>query len=874
MDWLRSQTKLFRAMLYCYPAEFRHEYGTEMEQLFADRLQAEPRWRVWLEAVVDLAFSVPKEHWYVLIADVKYGARVLAAVPGFTAIALLVIALGIGATASIFSVVNAVLLRSLPYGHPEKLVYLWSPNPKFKGVPQDMGPIVPDFYEWQRLSRSFSSMAMLRQAAVNLVRDDSTNRVPAAFVTSDFFRVLEASPQVGRTLDANDDRPGHEFVAVVSDAFWRSQFGHAPNIIGQRIQLNRHNYTVVGVMSKDFGYPFDGDVPYDRSGFSQTDVWLPAAYTFSQKTDRANLESASAIGRLRSGVSVAAAQSELVPIELRLQPLYSEMWRGWTVLVSPLVQTIVGPVEKMLWLLLGAVGIVLLIAISNVANLLLARATARAHELGIRTALGAERGRIIRQLLTESLILSSAGGALGIALAYVSVHILIKLNPGGIPRFDAAAVDGRVLFVALLLSIGTGVASGLAPAISCSQASISDLLRRGSNRIAGSSNRGRFALIVLEVALSVILLAGSGLLIRSYLQLQTIDPGFSPATLTFRLNLDERYNQPEQRAAFYKTFLEKLQNIPGVKYAGASSATPLSGRELFTFAEIRGIGKAKEMVAIRSVTADYRKALGTSLLRGRDFDSHDVSAKPQVAMVNEKFVATYFQGHDPLAGQVHMGIADSSRNSWSSWSTIVGVIGNIRHNKLEETAQPQIFVPADNGDYFAIQSSVPVQQVIDQARTQLRLLDPVLTLESIRTMGERMTESNARRRLQTALLTGFAAIAVALALIGLYGLMSYAVKQRTAEIGIRLAVGSPRGRVLGLILFEGLRLTTVGLLIGLAGAFALSNLVGAWLFGVKSTDPITFIAVPLFVLAVASGACIIPAWGAMRIDPIQALRQE
>jgi predicted permease len=874
MDWLRSQTKLFRAMLYCYPAEFRHEYGPEMEQLFADRLRSEPRSRVWLEALADLAFSAPKEHWHVLIADIKYGARVLAAVPGFTAIALLVIALGIGATASVFSVVNAVLLRSLPYAHPEKLVYLWSPNQNFKGVPDELGPNIPDFYDWQRLSHSFSGMTMLRTATVSLVQNGSANRVSAAFVTGSFFRTLGAAPEIGRPLDASDDRPGHEYVAVISDTLWRSQFGSGLDVIGKQIQLTRHNYKVVGVMPRGFGYPFNGDIPYDSSAFPQTDIWLPAAIAATRRMDRVNFESADAvIGRLRGGVSAAAAQAELQAIEARLGPLYPEMWRGWTVLVRPLVQTIVGPVEKMLWLLLGAVGIVLLIAISNVANLLLARATARAHELGIRTALGAERGRIIRQLLTESLMLSCTGGALGIALAYAAVRVLMKLNPGNIPRFDAAAVDGRVLLTALILSIGTGVLSGLMPAISASRANINDLLRRGSSRVAGASNRGRFTLIVLEVALSVILLAGAGLLIRSYLQLANVDPGFSAATLTFRLNLDERYDKPEQRMALYKGFLEKLQNIPGAKYAGATSAMPLSSQESVTFVEIRGFGKPKEMLENRSVTPDYRKALGTPLLRGRDFDSHDLSSKTPVAMINERFAAMYFPGRDPLGGQVRIGIGDFSG---IPWSTVVGVVGDVRHNKLEEIAQPQLFQPVDNGDKFAVavQSNVPTRQVIDQARAELRSLDPVLSLESIRTMGERITESNARRRFQTALLTGFAAIAVALALIGLYGLMSYTVKQRTAEIGIRLAVGASRGRVLGLILQQGLRLTAVGLLIGLSGAFALTRLVSAWLFGVKATDPVTFVAVPLFVLAVACCACIIPAWGATRIDPIQALRQE
>ncbi len=874
MDLLRSQTRLFRAMLYCYPADFRHEYGTEMEQLFADRLQSEPRLRVWVEAVADAAFSAPKEHWHVLIADVKYGARILAAVPGFTVIALLVMALGIGATASVFSVVNAVLLRSLPYGHPDRLVYLWSPNTNFKGVPDEMGPNIPDFYEWQRLSHSFSGMTMLRTSTVSLVQDGSASRMSAAFVTGTFFRTLEAAPEIGRPLDASDDQPGHEYVAVISNALWRSQFGSGRDVSGKQVQLNRHNYTVVGVMPKDFGYPLNGDIPYTHSEFKQTDVWLPLAIAATRRADRVNFESAdAAVGRLRDGVSAAEAQAELQAIEARLNPLYPDMWRGWTALARPLIQTIVGPVQEMLWLLLGAVGIVLLIAIINVANLLLARATARAHELGIRTALGAERGRIIRQLLTESLMLSCAGGALGVALAYAAVRLLIRLNPGNIPRFDAAAVDGRVLLVAVILSIAAGVVSGLAPAVSASRVNINDMLRRGSSRVAGASNRGRFTLIVLEVALSVILLAGSGLLIRSYLRVAAVDPGFSPATLTFRLNLDERYDKPERQTAFYRTYLEKLENMPGVMYAGATNSMPLTRQETVTFIDVRGFGKSKEVVENRFITPGYRKAFGTRLLRGRDFDSHDFNSKTPVAMVNEKFVATYFHGRDPLGGQVRMGIGDFSG---TPWSTVIGVVGDVRHNNLDERALPQLFQPVDNGDNFAVavRSNIPVRQVIDQARAELRSLDPVLSLESVRTMGERMTESNARRRFQTALLTGFAAIAVALALIGLYGLMSYTVKQRTAEIGIRLAVGASRGRVLGLILSQGLRLTAAGLLIGLAGAFALTRLVSAWLFGVKPTDPVTFIAVPLFVLAVACCASIIPAWGATRIDPIQALRQE
>ncbi|MDQ2841374.1 MAG: ABC transporter permease [Acidobacteriota bacterium] len=802
----------------------------------------------------------------------------LKAAPSFSAIAVLVIALGIGATAAIFSLVNAVLLRSLPFGDPQNLVYLWSPNARFTGAPREVAPNVPDFYDWQRLSHSFSSVALLERKAANFVRGGSASRIGVAFVTGEFFRTLEVLPELGRSIDKRDDQPGHEQVAVIGDAFWRSHFASDPQILGKQIQFNRKQYTVIGVMPKEFGFPSDNDIPYAHSGFAQTDVWLPLAYTADQKSNRKDFASGdAAIGRLRRGVSAPAAQQELKTIESRLDPLYPEMWRGWTALVTPLVETIIGPVEKMLWLLLGAVGLVLLIAISNVANLLLTRVTARAHEMGIRAALGAGRSRLIRQLLTDSLLLSCLGGALGIGLAYAAVHLLAKLNPGNIPRFEAASVDLRVLLIAVALSIATGVLCGLAPTLSGSRASLNQLLRQSDNRgIAGTSNRARHALVIVEVALSVMLLTGAGLLIRSYLQLEAVNPGFSPSTLTFELDLDEHYSKPEQRIVFYKNFLQKLQALPGVRNAGAASETPLNGGDSIAFVDVRGFGKSKEMVENRSVTPDFRKALGTPLLRGRDFTPYDLNSKTPVAMVNQSFAKAYFHGRDPLGQQVRSGIGDFS-GVW--WATVVGMVADVRHTKLEEAGQPQIFGPYqtgidNNGANFAIRSSLPAGQTTGEARQALKSLDPTLTLADIHTLGERIDQNNARRRFQTTLLTGFAALAVALALVGLYGLMSYGVKQRTAEIGVRIAVGASRVQVLSLILRQGLGLTLAGLAVGLAGALAATRLLSSWLFGVSAADPLTFIVVPLFVLLVAACACLFPALGAMRIDPVVALRQE
>ncbi len=875
MGWLQSEAKLFRALLYSYPTEFRNEYGPEMERLFADRLRSEPWLRLWLETLADIGLSAAKEHWTILRADLRYGARMLAAAPGFTAVALLVTALGIGATSAIFSLVNAVLLRSLPFGNPQQLVYLWSPNRNFRGgdIPLEMAPNTPDFFDWQKLSHSFSSMAMLNERGVNFVEGGNATRIGAALVTADFFRTLEAAPKLGRSIDSKDEEPGRERVVVISEAFWKSRLRADPLAIGKQIELDRKEYSVIGVMPKGFGYPEEGDIPEAHSGFRQTDLWLPLTYTNAEQKDRKDFSSGdAAIGRLRSGISAAAAQAELKAIESRLDPLYPEMWRGWTALVKPLVESIIGPVERMLWLMLAAVGIVLLIAISNVANLLLARITVRAHEMGIRSALGAERSRLIRQLMTESLLLSSLGGALGIGLAYAAVHVLVRLNPGNIPRFETASVDGRVLFAAFALSLASGLFFGLAPTLSASRANLNQFLRLGANRgAAGSSNQLRHAVIVVQVALSVILLVGAALLIRSYLQLQAVNPGFSPSTLTFKLSLDEKYSKPEQRTEFYKSFLTKLRTMPGVKYAGASNEIPLNQGDSMAYSQVKGFGSSKEMIENRNVTPDFRKAIGTPLLRGRDFTLHDVNAKAPVAIVNESFAKAYFHGRDPLGQELRLGIGDFSG---TSWSTVVGVVADVRHLKLEEAGQPQVFQPTDSGDNFAVRSSAPVQTVIGAARRALRSLDPALSLQDVYTMRERITESNARRRFQTTLLTSFAGLAVALALAGLYGLMSYSVKQRTPEIGVRLAVGASRSQIMSMILRQGLGLTLAGLLLGTAAVLCLTRLVAGWLFGVSANDPLTLLAVPFFILLVAGCACLIPAWGATRTDPAEALRHQ
>jgi predicted permease len=491
--------------------------------------------------------------------------------------------------------------------------------------------------------------------------------------------------------------------------------------------------------------------------------------------------------------------------------------------------------------------------------LLLARTTSRAHELSIRTALGADRARIIRQLLTESLLLSCTGGAFGIALAYALVRLFINLNPGGIPRFNQASVDTRILLMAVALSIATGLAAGLLPALSASSP------RVGAGTRVTATHRSRFALIVFEIALSVVLLSGAGLLIRSYFNLQTVNAGFSPSVLTFQISLDEHYPTPQSHDIFYKSLLAKLQATPGFTLVGASTEIPFTNDLGFAECEVEGYGPTPELVQVVGATPKYRQAIGTALLRGRDFTPADF--KTENVLINKKFSDSYFRGRDAIGGRIRL------KGTPARWETVIGILADVRDQDIAAEAKPTLVQPAEDGDSFAVRTALPAIQATSQIRSIVRSLDPAL-ITDVKTMRERIADTNARRTFQTSILSGFAFIAVVLALVGLFGLMSFTVKQRTSEIGIRLTVGSPRSRILILILSQGMRLTAYGLLIGLAAALVLTRLVRGWLFQVKATDPLTLTLVLLGTLGVACAACLAPAWNATRIDPAETLRRE
>jgi putative ABC transport system permease protein len=870
MAWRRSAVRIYRALLFAYPAEFRHEYGSQMEQLFEDRIHSEPALRVWLDTLPDLAFSAVKEHVHILAADLVYGARMTRKSPAFTLVALFAMALGIGATTAVFSLINAVLIRSLPYGDPERLVYIWTPNPSFQGLPQEMPPFSVDFYAWQNGQHSFADLTMFNPRQFRLVDAGKVQRVGGATVAGNFFSALRAAPELGRAIEPADDEPGHGHVVVISDALWHSRFSGAPSALGKTLHLNRESYTIVGVMPPAFRYPHGPDFPYSDSDPAGTELWIPAALTQKQKSDVNEGSDGVAIGRLKTGVSLIQAQAEMSALEARLDPvIHPPQWKGFVALVRPFIDTAVGPVRPLLWLLLGAVSLVLLIACSNVANLLLARAAGRVHEMGLRTALGAERARLIRQMLTEALLLALGGGALGILIAYAALRIVLRVHPGDIPRLNETSLDARVLLFTAGVSLITGLAFGLLPALAASRVNVSNLLKLGGNKgIAGTSNRVRNGLIVIQVALSVILLAGAGLLIRSYLKVQSIDTGFAASTLTFNLTLDDRYGSPQQIGGYFRNLIDQVSHLPGVASAGLVSALPLSHRESISTVELKGHAVKKDQTADdRVATASYFEAMGIRLLEGRLFSDEAVPGRPAELVVSQSF-AKFFSPHELVIGQ--------QLHSNDQWHTIVGVVADVHHSSLEGSPRPTVYGPflqtPDNHGFLAVRTTVPPDRLISSISTIVRSIDPTIATEHAGTMHELISEASSARRFQTLALSVFAAVAVFLALIGLYGLMAYAVKQRTAEIGIRIALGAPTGRVVGLIVGKGLALVAVGLVFGLAGALALTRLGTSWLFGVSPADPLTLIAVPILILAVALVACLIPAWKAARIDPVTALR--
>jgi putative ABC transport system permease protein len=873
MVWRQSALKIYRTLLLAYPAEFRDEYAEEMERLFAERLAAEPPIGPCMAALADVAIAAPREHFHILAGDLRHSLRIFAKAPGFVCAALLALALGVSASTTIFSLINAVLIRSLPYGGAERLVYMWTPVPRYEQLPRELSPSFADVLAWQALSHSFTGITALKQSMLTLSGGGEPIRVSGALVLGNFFQTLQAVPEMGRAIDAGDDRPGQDRVAVIGDALWRSRFNRDPGVLGRSVQLGNRGYRIVGVMPAGFGYPHESDFPFARATLKRTEIWIPAALTPQQQSDRMHSADA-AIGRLRPGVTLQQAQAEMSAIEAHLDPLNPADMRGMQSLLGPFIETAVGPVRPLMRLLAGAVVLVLLIACGNVASLLMARGVGRAHEMGVRTALGAPRARLVRQLLTESLLLSTAGGGLGALMSLAALKTVARLNPGDIPRFDEVSMDGRVLLFALLISLATGFVFGILPALAASRVNVSASLRQGGGRgIVGGWSGARHALIITDVALAVVLLAGAGLLIRSYLNVESEDKGFAPSTLTMRLAVDSQPRTPQQMTVLSQSVISGIAALPGVLAVGGTSQLPLSHAESISTFRVDGYpNRPNQTAAVRPTAGDYLQAMQMRLVAGRLLSPADNPARPSpvpaAVLVSESFAKLYFPGGNAIGGRVQSG------EPGAKWSTIVGVVADVRHTNLETAPQPTIYNPSWFVDSLAIRTALPPEAMISSIRNAIHSVDPAIALTDIQTMLQRITEAASRRRFQTVLLAAFAGIAVFLALVGLYGLLSYAVRQRTTEIGVRMALGAGRGAVVGMVVRQGLMLTGAGLAIGLLAAGAIARGIASLLYGVHAFDPVTFIAVPVFMLLAAAVACFVPAWKAARIDPIRALRQQ
>jgi predicted permease len=810
--------------------------------------------------------------------DLRYGLRTLSRSPGFTITSVFTLALGIGACTAIFSLVNAVLIRSLPYGDPEHLVYLFSPNPSLNVPAEVICPSYGDFYDLKREARSYADMSSFEQAQFSVTQQGTTQRIGGARVDEEFFSTLQSIPELGRSFTGEDNLRAHAKVAVISHSLWVSMFGARPDVLNRSIQLDGANYQIVGVMPPQFEYPFKTDLPYGDSHIQSTQVWVPLALDAKARTSR-GMENNVSLARLRSGVPIQQAQAEMAGIMARLDRQYPPdprddgLPREWGALVESFTGLSIEPVRPLMQLLLAAVGLVLLIACGNVANLLLARAAERSRELGVRAALGAGRGRVVRQLLTESMLVGVGGCAAGIVLAVLFLRLLPMLDPGNIPRLSEASLDARVFLVAIGASLLTSLLAGLMPAIGVSRTELTEFLKSHATR-GGSAGHSRLqsALIVAQTAMVVVLLAGAGLLIRSYINVESVDTGFTRSAMTFHVSLDQRYSKPEQRVAFYRELMAKLAALPGVQAAGSVNYLPLTNGESLTFIWVDGFdNKDYQQTKGRFVTPHYFQAMHIPLIAGRSFTDADASAAAnQPVIINQKFAKTFFPNRNPIGGRI---TGDSKQKSWS---TVVGVVADVRYTSLEEEPQPLVYNASyDAADAsVAVQSTLPPTTVANEVRATLRSIDPNLAATDLQTMGDLVSIATAQRRFQTSLLAVFAGIALIMALVGLSGLMTFSVNRRTREVGLRMALGAGRRDVLVLILRNASVLVAWGLGLGLACTWIATRLLKSFLFGVGQHDPFTVVTVSVLLVVCGFVATFIPARRAASIDPMQALRTE
>jgi putative ABC transport system permease protein len=808
------------------------------------------------------------------LQDCRYALRMLVRSPGFTLIAVLALALGIGANSAIFSIVNAVILKPLPYDQPEQLVQLWMRFTNI-GIPNDQNWVsAPEFVDLQQ-NQSLSHLAAISSDSFNINISGAPERIDSAVVSTSFFQLLGVQAQLGRVFLPEEGQQGRQHVVLLSDGLWRRRFGADPAIPGRKLVMNGQSYLIVGVLPRDFQLPLEAE------------VWTPLVFSNDDLSpNNRGSHSYQVIARIKPGLSLNQARADMDVVSQRIieqHPDYPYRQYNFRVLTIPLLEQQIGDIKTALWVLMSAVGLVLLIACANVANLLLVRASSREREIAVRQALGVSRWRLIRQLLTESAILGLMAGMIGLFLGYWALRLLTTLAATSFPRVVEARMDLRVLAFTLLVSLATGILFGLAPAFSSRHVTHDALKEGGRGGTAGAgSQRLRGALVVAEVALSLTLLVGAGLLIRSFMRLQDVDTGFRPeGVLTMRISLpEEKYTKIEQTRTFYRELLDRVRRLPGVDAAGGATGLPLGGTGWSgtTTVDSQAVQPSDTTPEAdqRPVFPGYFEALGIPLVRGRYFEQRDNEKGAPVAIIDETMAKTYWPNEDAIGKRIKQGGRESTR----PWRTIVGVVRHVRYRTLESPSRVEFYWPYDQTSFalgsmsLAIHTSSDPRSLAGVMQRQVQALDPDQPVYRIRTMGELMSESMARRRLSMFLLAIFAGVALALAAVGIYGIMSYSVAQRAHEVGIRMALGARSSDVVRMVLGQSLGLTVAGIFVGLLGSLALTNFLSSLLFNVKATDAMTFLIVAVILAVVALIASFVPAYRATTVDPVNALRQE
>ena len=819
-----------------------------------------------------------------LLQDLRFGFRLLLKNPGFSAVAILALALGIGANTAIFSVVDAVLFRPLQFERPNSLVAVWERDLK-KGEDHD-SVMAGNFVDWKNRSQIFEAMSAHAGGSVNLTGLAEPERIRGARVSAGLFPLLGITPQVGRVFSPDEDQPGHQRVVIIGDRLWRSKFGGDPEVVGRWITLNNQDYEVVGVMPAGFALPLNED----------SEIWTPLVFTNEELTHR-NSHYLKVLARLKPDVSLEQANAEMTSLAAQLETEYPKSNDGTGAAVFSLHSEIVGDVKRPLLIFLGAVAFILLIACANVANLMLARAASRQREIAVRIALGASRWRLVRQMLIESVVLALAGGAAGLLLSLWGIEFLSAAAEGmSAPRARSIGLDGRVLLFTFGASVLTGLIFGSVPALQASKPDLNDALKEGG-RSSGSlrRNRTRNLLVVSEMALAFVLLVGAGLLINSFLKLRAVDPGLKPGNvLTMNITLPrQKYAKSEQVISFHRQLLEQVAAVPGVETVGSVTALPYGGStNSFGYTIESPVSDQTTSIISQLASAHFFRAIGIPMLGGREFNEGDVDGAAPVVIVSDALAKRFWPDQEPLGRRIKWG----NKEFGSPWMTVVGVVGDVRQRGLDTQPRPTLYVPSlQLGEPIKMQVGITLRDLMTDDARSIELVvrstsgvaglqnavraavwnvDPNQPVVRIKTMEQILADTMIVQRFSTSLLAGFAGIALALAAAGIYGVISYSVTQRTHEIGIRMALGADQRDVLRLVVGQGMVPALIGLGVGIAGAIGLTRFMRSLLFNVSVTDPITFGVIGFLLFVVAVAACYLPARRAARVDPMIALRCE